>query len=623
MTLEDLMRLRIEPVFGASRRQQPVTDAPASVTIVTADDIARHGYRTLADVLRGVRGFYASYDRNYTYLGVNGFSLPGDYNTRILLLVDGHRMNDNVYEQAQAGPEMGLDPATFDRVEVIRGPASSLYGTNAFFGVVNVITKSGAAVNGVRFDVDGGSLGARSVRVAAGRELRADLDFAVFAHAGRSSGPRQLYFPEFDAPDTNAGVVAGLDDESERQVSGRLRAGHFALRGAFGVRDKQVPTAAFGTLFGDTRFRTHDERLYADGEYDRSFGATRVVVHASADRARYHGDYPEDAGLNRDYADGIWTGAEGRVTRPLAGRHTLTLGGEWRQNIRQRQGAAYQEDPSSAFQFDGSSTVLAAYAQDEIALTSKLTLNAGLRVDRYADFVRLAPRVAVIVKPSDNGAIKYLYGNAFRAPNAYERFYYPPAVGTLRPETIDSHELIWERYTGTWLRTSASAYFNRVDRLIVLTGNDDDLAFANRDRVHGTGVGLEAEVRVGSTLKLLGSYVRQATENRSTGERLSNSPAHAAALALSATGPFRLETGVDIRALGERQTLAGTALPASVVVDAAARLPLRRGMVLTAAARNLFDARYSDPGSEEHRQLAIPQDGRSARLGLEWSFAVK
>ena len=143
LSLEELMSLDAGRVFGASERLQPVTEAPASVSFITAEEIARYGYRTLADILRGVRGMYVTNDRNFSFLGTRGFGKPGDYNSRILLLVNGHRVNDNVFGQAEIGAEFGIDPALFERVEIIRGPASSLYGDSAFFAVVNVITRVG------------------------------------------------------------------------------------------------------------------------------------------------------------------------------------------------------------------------------------------------------------------------------------------------------------------------------------------------------------------------------------------------------------------------------------------------------------------------------------------------
>src|SRR5688572_21392355 len=148
LSLEELMRLDAGRVFGASERAQPVTEAPSSVSFITAEEIARHGYRSLAEILQAMRGLTISSDRNFSLLGARGFATPGDYNSRILLLVNGHRVNDNVFGQAEIGPEFGLDPATFERVEIIRGPASSIYGDSAFFGVVNVVTKSGESIGG-------------------------------------------------------------------------------------------------------------------------------------------------------------------------------------------------------------------------------------------------------------------------------------------------------------------------------------------------------------------------------------------------------------------------------------------------------------------------------------------
>ena len=117
-------------VVAASKYFQKVKEAPSSVSIVTADEIAKYGYRTLADILEGIGGFYITYDRNYRYVGVRGFNRPGDYNGRILVLVDGHRINDNIYSQVNIGTGFVIDVDLIDRVEVIR---SSPSGTTLIF----------------------------------------------------------------------------------------------------------------------------------------------------------------------------------------------------------------------------------------------------------------------------------------------------------------------------------------------------------------------------------------------------------------------------------------------------------------------------------------------------------
>ena len=206
LSLEELMRLDTGRVFGASERLQPSTEAPASVSFITADEIKRYGYRTLADILRGVRGMYVTNDRNFSYLGTRGFGKPGDYNSRILLLVNGHRVNDNVYGQAEIGAEFGIDPAMFERVEIIRGPASSLYGDSAIFAVVNVITKSGASLDGASFTVEDGTLGTRLARASAGRRLASGVEVAISGTYEESAGVDRLYFPAFDTPATNHGI---------------------------------------------------------------------------------------------------------------------------------------------------------------------------------------------------------------------------------------------------------------------------------------------------------------------------------------------------------------------------------------------------------------------------------
>src|SRR5947208_13903111 len=152
ISLEELIKMEIPGVEAASKYKQKVTEAPSSVTIVTADEVKRYGHRTLADILQSAPGLYVTYDRNYSFLGVRGFNL-GDYNNRVLLLVDGHRLNNSLSDSAFIGTEFPLDVDLIERVEIIRGPGSSLYGNNAFFGVINVITRKGRDMAGIGGEV--------------------------------------------------------------------------------------------------------------------------------------------------------------------------------------------------------------------------------------------------------------------------------------------------------------------------------------------------------------------------------------------------------------------------------------------------------------------------------------
>jgi iron complex outermembrane receptor protein len=158
------MAIKVSRVEGASKREQDLTAAPSAVTIITSQDITQYGYRTLADVLNSVRGIYATNSRSYSFLGVRGFNRPGDYGGRNLILLDGQRLNEPIFDTAAFGQDFALDADLIDRVEIVRGPGSTLYGSNAFFSVVNVITKRGRDYNHSEASASGG----RSGRAKAG-----------------------------------------------------------------------------------------------------------------------------------------------------------------------------------------------------------------------------------------------------------------------------------------------------------------------------------------------------------------------------------------------------------------------------------------------------------------------
>lgn len=147
LPMEQLLSMQ---VYSASKFTQSLSEAPTVASIITAEDIRSFGWRTLGEALASVRGLYVTSDRNYAYLGARGFLRPGDYNTRFLLLIDGYRVNDAVYDQAPIGSDFPLDLELVERIEYVPGAGSSMYGSNAFFGVINVITRSGRSLSGAR-----------------------------------------------------------------------------------------------------------------------------------------------------------------------------------------------------------------------------------------------------------------------------------------------------------------------------------------------------------------------------------------------------------------------------------------------------------------------------------------
>jgi outer membrane receptor for ferrienterochelin and colicins len=643
LSLEELMQIDAGQVFGASERLQPSIEAPASVSFITAQEIQRFGYRTLADILRSVRGMYVTNDRNFSWVGIRGFGKPGDYNSRILLLVNGHRVNDNVFGQAEIGAEFGLDPAMFERVEIIRGPASSLYGDSAFFAVVNVITRSGASLDGSSVTVETGTLGTRLVRTSTGHRLRNGADLALSATYEHSDGVSRLFFPAFDTPDTNNGVAEGLDGEGAKQFYGRLNKGGLSITGMYGTRRKTVPTASSATQFNQQLWREEatDRHGLFDVDYGRSFGETRLTLRGAYDRFSYSGTYPfavESDGTPTmvGLTEGLgsrWTATAG-VTRAFASRHTLRAGVEFIDNLHQDQHATFV-GPLPFYDLPNSTTQQALYLQHESKLSSWLIVNGGLRYDRYEQFDRVTPRAAVIVLPSSAQSFKYLYGGAFRAPNFWEQndFYFGERVHALQPEAIDTHEFVWERYFNDRVRTAVSTYWYKADRLITTALDDTTFlgaTYVNQGQVRAKGLELEAQLRLRGESRAMVSYAFQRAADHETGDELPNSPRHLAKARVSLPGPVgRSFVSIETQYLSSRTTFprpdSGDGLYTGKVGAAATAnvtlvQPLGRAWELTGGIRNLFDTKYSDPVSEQHLQEAVEQNGRTARIGLTWKF---
>ncbi len=257
MSLEQLMDI---PVTTASTFAQKKRDAPSAVTVITAEDIRDYGYRTLADALRSIRGVYITNDRVYDYVGVRGFSRPGDFNSRVLLLIDGRRVNDVLFDQAYVGTDALIDLEDVARIEFVPGPGSALYGSNAFFGVINVFTKEGRDIGGAALQGSFESFDTDREKVTLGKRFANGADAIVSASRFRRDGQETLFFPEFDDPATSFGRARDLDDAATDRAFGKLGYGPFTLEGAYSDRVKGIPAAPFGAAISTVAHGTRTAR---------------------------------------------------------------------------------------------------------------------------------------------------------------------------------------------------------------------------------------------------------------------------------------------------------------------------------------------------------------------------
>lgn len=631
LSLDQLMSIE---VVTASKFAQKANEAPSSVTVVTADDIRTFGYRSLGDVLRSVRGTYVSYDRNYSYLGTRGFGRPGDYNTRLLVLVDGQRLNDNIYGQGSIGNEFPIDVSLIERVEFVSGPGSALYGSNAFLGVLNVITKkTGTSTSGV-VSLEAATHGTESGRVE-GTARFANGGSLLLHVSGMNSRGADLYFPEFD------GVATGRDYERLQRVFAKYTFGEMTLESYFGKRTKGVPTASFGQQFNDSRSKTIDRYAVATANIEHELSPT-LNLHLSLGLAQYvyGGDYatsPDATALNRDYGKSNTVTGELRLQYKGWHGHMMTYGVDVFDDTARLQRNFNPEPYASYLNDNHPKHGVALYAQDEIRIGEKLIFNIGVRHDHDSENGGSTnPRLGLIFKPTPELTTKLLYGTAFRSPNALEAYYVTDATrykqaSNLQPEHIKTYELVAEYFPRNDFRTSASLYRYKLDNLISLSIDPADqlLFFKNADTATARGIEIEGEWLPTDRSRLKASAAFQVARDRN-GQRLTNSPAQVFKLNYSL--PIlrtNARVGIEDQYTSRRDTVVGGAVGAFSVLNlTVSQIQLGNGVELAGSIYNLLGKNFADPPSDEHFDNSTPtrylqgirQDGRVFRLVLTSRF---
>jgi outer membrane cobalamin receptor len=613
LPLDALLNTRIST---AAKYEQRVTDVPASVTVITAEEIARNGWLTLADALASVPGVNLTYDRGYTYLGVRGVGLPSDYNNRFLILLNGQPMLDGVAGAIDTGTALAIDMSLLSRIEFVRGPGSVLYGSGAMFGVINLILKS--EQEGASATVGSGS---HHTSVASGRfahELGHGFNMSIAGSTQHDHG-QNLFYPEFNSPENNNGVSVGHDYDNYRSLLGTITGHGMRFLALTSSRTKGIPTASFGSTFNRNEQFTDGRSLMSLTADHRTSATGQLSLRVSYDRFDYHGQFTSGDDKATDRSASTRLNADVRYVWDVKPNHRVTIGTEYVDNVR----ASYNTVIGGIKnEIGGPFSVASVYAQSEFQPLHSLSVTAGVRYDHYAHVTdALNPRGAIVWHTNAANTFKLLYGTAFRLPSVFELGFEDPGLNfidneNLQPEKIRQLELVWEGRLTPEVLVRVSPYRLHVTGLIKqqtdpVTGQTQNLNLAD---VTSQGVEVQVDYRRSNGLWSYASYSRQSA--LLDGARMVNSPANLAKAGLSTPTSRALQGALELIYESGRKTFAGRETPGVFLTDLTLSTALRSSLRLSVAVKNLLNTSYATPGGPAIYQDTIQQNGRTFLVRL-------
>jgi iron complex outermembrane receptor protein len=604
----------IPAVETAALYAQTLQEAPANVTVITEHEIRRYGYRTLGEALANVRGFYVTWDGVVYYAGVRGFNLPGDYNTRILVLVNGHYLTDNFSgSMYRFGQDFGIDMDLIQRIEVVRGPSSALYGSNGVLATINIFTRSPADSPRKRVSTEFGSFGEKKALVAASTYLGRGANLLVAASGLHTNG-RTIETPDF-------GKTGGVGAEQAYHTLTQFTWRNWSLTASFNDRKTLAPAGFYGADFGDPGTSLRDGRNFIESSWTRNWGpSANLRWRLYYDQYRYRGNYRYTFGGETvalgDAVDADWVGTHLSVRVPVPGWGPLTAGGQFDADIRNglRTNLAGERRGSWPDQSYG------LFAQQVWNASRNWTFFLGARLDHGAgNDPFLSPRFAAIYHPSERSAYKFLYGRAFRNPSTNERYWEPNPL--LEAEKIHTFEFVREANLGRRLDAVASVYHYRLTGLIeAFPLSESALQYRNLLDLAATGAEFELRGRPAEWLETAGGVTVQDVHQPAGHGHLHNSP-HSV-VQMRAAVPLvhdRLSLSVVGRYLSRRLAADDTVLGSVVLADATITTNrLHPQFDLQLGVRNLMNRGYFDPMSEANLLHAFPRAGRTVFVKMIW-----
>ncbi|HVE66224.1 MAG TPA: TonB-dependent receptor [Thermoanaerobaculia bacterium] len=574
-------------VVTATRSPEEERDLGSATTVITRERIERSGATTVLEVLRSIPG--VDVVRQGGDGSLTSLFLRGTNSTHALVLVDGARVNSPYFPGYDFS---ALTTENVERIEVVRGPFSALYGSDAIGGVIQVFTRAASTRPTGRVTLEAGDAGQRqgSVFLSAGS---GPFSAAASYRDARIDGDRPN--SDWRARNGSLRIEGSFGDSARVALEGAIADGELGLPGAVGA---ETPRDRFG--YREERLQLPVSFRPAAG-HAASFLAAYVVSKPTSSSAAFGFDTETDARTLQLSASDRWSTGAHELT-------TLVSFERWTVEDVNTFGTALDHD----------SSLWGAAVQDVVALGAGWTATAGVRYDRSSDFGGAwSPRANVAWLSEDaRWKLRASGGAAFRAPTVGELFYPFSGNRDLGPERSRSWEIGAERYLGKSGKVEVSLFWNDLENLVVFDFATSRNESVGKARIRGFELVWRQEVS--DRLDLDAGYTWLDTEDRATGVELLRRPRHRAFLSATVRPSSRLSISPRVVFVGKRLDADGVTfergieVPSYVRLDLFARYDLGR-LAPYARLENAADRRYAEVDG-------YPAPRRRWAAGLEAKF---
>lgn len=650
-----------ETVVGAAKREQSLGTVASAVTVLSSDQLRRYGYRSLAEALRGAAGVFVVDDRMVERIGVRGLQLLGDSNTRILILIDGTPLNEPWAQFVDSSTALPVSLDDVARIEVIRGPVSSIYGTNAFFGIINIVTLEAdkAAQAYGRTSVDSyGTVGGNAAFNAGSvnRQVRGTVSF------------KQRRGETLEYPDFPAGMRTSADGGQSYFGSLAVNFDHIFFQARGYNRERELPGAPYDGQIGSDQNTSRDRHGLAELGYTLDVNKhVTLGGRIYANRYSFKNELLRLNGMGGTTlfstdASAQWYGGEVRVLADVLPNKLLALTTGASYETTKTESTASTKPMPINTDFD----IAGAYLEGSTEPKKWLAATVGARFDRNSLFTNeLSPRAALFLRNGETYGLKLLYAAGFRNPSIFEAYYdddarFSPLLNTdkeseLRPERIKAYEIVAYGRPITGVKARVSVWEWRLsdllkrDEFFDAMENEPRLRYQNTSSLVSRGVEIETTYRdlagraayLNGALAFTGRNCLGTGNDRGDGfgnlfldaekgncDARQNAPVVTAQVGASSQllmELFHLSTEVSyVSARGTQDP--NQTVPAYVGLNVVAFAPNVRGFDVTLGGRNLIGREMVPAQSDYNRSnprvevLSIPGAGREVfmRVGFKY-----